>query len=121
VVVGGGIAGVSIACRLSIDGVRVILVDDGNIGSGETGRTTAHLVSALDDRYYDLEKTFGKDGASLAAKSHSSAIKYVSKMVEDYHIDCEFEYVPDIYFSIRVIKKNHLKKNIWRQRKRAYR
>ncbi len=50
VIVGGGISGVTIAYCLLKSGKKVVLVEDGHIGSGETGRTTAHLVSALDDR-----------------------------------------------------------------------
>lgn len=46
-----GIAGLTTAYLLSLEGRRVIVLDDGRIGSGETERTTAHLVNALDDRY----------------------------------------------------------------------
>ena len=53
VIVGGGIAGLSVAYCLIQSGKKVILVEDGFIGSGETGRTTAHFVTALDDRYYN--------------------------------------------------------------------
>ena len=38
-------------------------MDDGPIVSGETERTTAHLVTALDDRYVDLERLHGEKGA----------------------------------------------------------
>ena len=65
VIVGGGISGLSVAYCLAVKGVKVIVVEDGLIGSGETGRTTAHLVTALDDRYYDLERIHGEDGARL--------------------------------------------------------
>ena len=58
VIIGGGLAGLSVAYCLSQSGKKIVLVEDGFIGSGETGRTTAHLVTALDDRYYDLEKNF---------------------------------------------------------------
>src|SRR5438874_11618816 len=56
-----------------------------------TGRTTAHLVNALDDRYYDLEKYHGQDGARMAAQSHSASIDRIKKIVADENIDCEFE------------------------------
>src|ERR1044072_2712265 len=62
VVVGGGIAGITTAYRLSQLGKKVVVVEDGNICSGETGRTTAHLVTALDDRWENLEKIFGQEG-----------------------------------------------------------
>src|SRR5204863_4377047 len=90
-VVGAGIAGLSIAYELSHAGQRVIVLDDGAIGRGMTARTTAHLVNALDDRYYDLEKYHGEDGARLAAQSHSAAIDRVEKIVAMEKIDCDFE------------------------------
>src|SRR5690242_13214294 len=42
-VVGAGIAGLSTAYLLGKKGYRVVVIDDGPIGSGMTGRTTAHL------------------------------------------------------------------------------
>ncbi|HEX4630952.1 MAG TPA: FAD-binding oxidoreductase, partial [Chthoniobacterales bacterium] len=76
-VVGAGIAGLSVAYELGRTGQQVIVIDDGAIGRGMTGRTTAHLVNALDDRYYDLEKYHGDDGAAMAAQSHSAAIDWI--------------------------------------------
>ena len=40
-------------------GKAVIVVDDGAIGSGETGRTTVHHTAAFDDRDFDLERLRG--------------------------------------------------------------
>src|SRR5512145_2880522 len=71
-VVGAGIAGLSAAYHLAQAGRRVVVVDDGPIGGGETCRTTAHLTNALDDRYFELEKLHGARGAQLAAQSHSA-------------------------------------------------
>ena len=90
-IVGAGIAGLSIAYELSRLGQKVIVLDDGLIGRGMTGRTTAHLVNALDDRYYDLERYHGEDGARMAAQSHSAAIDRIERIVADENIDCEFE------------------------------
>jgi glycine/D-amino acid oxidase-like deaminating enzyme/nitrite reductase/ring-hydroxylating ferredoxin subunit len=90
-IVGAGIAGLSIAYELSHAGQRVIVLDDGAIGRGMTARTTAHLVNALDDRYYDLEKYHGEDGACLAAQSHSAAIDRVEKIAAVEKIGCDFE------------------------------
>jgi len=58
VVVGGGLAGLSVAYTLAQRGHSVVLVEDGQIASGESGRTTAHLASAMDDRFYSLQKIF---------------------------------------------------------------
>jgi glycine/D-amino acid oxidase-like deaminating enzyme/nitrite reductase/ring-hydroxylating ferredoxin subunit len=98
VIIGGGMAGVSIAYRLIQLGKQVVLVEDGNVGSGESGRTTAHLASALDDRYYELERIFGKEGARYAAESHQAAIDFIEQTVQQEHIDCDFERLPGYLF-----------------------
>jgi len=49
--------------------------------SGETGRTTAHIIHALDDRYYNLEQSHGNEGARLAAESQTAAINRVNTYV----------------------------------------
>src|SRR4026207_296043 len=90
-IVGAGIAGLSIAYELSHHGQKVIVLDGGEIGRGMTARTTAHLVNALDDRYYDLEKYHGEEGAHLAAQSHSAAIDRVERIVGLEKISCNFE------------------------------
>jgi glycine/D-amino acid oxidase-like deaminating enzyme/nitrite reductase/ring-hydroxylating ferredoxin subunit len=90
-IVGAGIAGLSVGYELSHAGQRVIVLDDGAVGRGMTARTTAHLVNALDDRYYNLEKYHGEDGTRLAAQSHSAAIDRVEKIVGMEGIDCDFE------------------------------
>src|SRR3954462_4575950 len=46
-IVGAGIAGLTTAYLLARAGRAVVVIDDGPIGGGETGRTTAHLTAAL--------------------------------------------------------------------------
>jgi len=97
-VIGGGIAGLSVAYNLLKNGKKVVLVEDGYIGSGESGRTTAHLTAALDDRYYHLEKIFGEDGARLAAESHTAAIDWIERICMENRIDCNFRRVDGYLF-----------------------
>lgn len=93
VVVGGGIAGVTTAYQLSKNNFSVILIEDGNIGSGETGRTTAHISNALDDRYFRIEKSFDNETSRLAAESHTEAINFIERIVIENNIICNFERV----------------------------
>jgi glycine/D-amino acid oxidase-like deaminating enzyme/nitrite reductase/ring-hydroxylating ferredoxin subunit len=90
-IVGAGIAGLSTAYELARTGRNVVVLDDGAIGRGMTGRTTAHIVNALDDRYYDLEKYHGEDGARMAAQSHSAAIDWIERVVKAENIECDFQ------------------------------
>jgi glycine/D-amino acid oxidase-like deaminating enzyme/nitrite reductase/ring-hydroxylating ferredoxin subunit len=97
-IVGAGIAGITTAYLLAKAGKKVAVFEDGYVGSGETGRTTAHLVNALDDRYYDLEKYFGTEKAKLAAESHTVAVDTIDQIVNVEHIDCDFERVDGYLF-----------------------
>ncbi|MDB5228858.1 MAG: puuB 1 [Bacteroidota bacterium] len=98
VIVGGGLGGVSVAYCLSQSGKKVVLVEDGLLGSGETGRTTAHLTTSLDERYYELEKIFGGEEAKLIAQSHMSAIDFIEETAKKEGIECEFERVNGYLF-----------------------
>lgn len=89
-VIGAGIAGLSVAYFLAKTGKSVIVLDDGPIASGETERTTAHLSTALDDRYVGLERVHGERGARLAAESHAVAIDTIERIVTEERIDCDF-------------------------------
>lgn len=89
-IIGGGISGMTTAYTLAKSGRNVVVIEDGYIGSGETGRTTAHIVNALDDRYYELEKFYSKDKVKLIAESHTAAIDYIEKIVKEENIDCDF-------------------------------
>jgi glycine/D-amino acid oxidase-like deaminating enzyme/nitrite reductase/ring-hydroxylating ferredoxin subunit len=90
VIIGAGISGLTAAYLLAKSGKSVIVVDDGFIGSGETGRTTAHIANAVDDRYYEIEDLFGEENSRLTAESHTAAIDMIEKIVNDEKIDCNF-------------------------------
>ncbi|MFN8285448.1 MAG: FAD-dependent oxidoreductase [Chitinophagales bacterium] len=117
VIVGGGLGGISVAYNLMQSGKRVVLVEDGNIGSGETGRTTAHLVNALDDRYHHLEKLFGEGDIKLIAESHSAAIDFIEQTIQREGISCDFIRVNGYLFRHPSDEANALEKEYEAARK----
>src|SRR5258708_3297895 len=90
-VIGAGIAGLTTAYFLARDGKKVVVVDDGPIGSGQTGRTSAHLASAIDDRFLHIEKDLGKEASRVQYQSHAAAIDAIEKICADEKIDCDFK------------------------------
>jgi len=98
VVVGAGITGVTTAYYLAKAGKKVALVDDGPVGGGETGRTTAHIVNVLDDRYYEFERLLGPEKTRLAAESHTAAIQKIETIVREENINCDFQRVDGYLF-----------------------
>lgn len=97
-VVGAGIAGLSVAYTLARAGKRVVVLDRDQIGSGESGRTTAHLSNAIDDRYVTLEKAVGETNARLVAESHTAAINRIGEIVRLEGIECDFTRVEGYLF-----------------------
>ncbi len=97
-VVGGGIAGLTTAYLLLKQGKKVCVLEASEIGSGQTGRTTAHFTVALDDRYFVLENYHGVAGAKMAAESQLAALKEVERIVSEEKIDCDFEHVNGYLF-----------------------
>lgn len=89
-VIGAGIAGMTTAYLLAVEGNSVVLINDGPIGGGMTGRSTAHLTCALDDRYFNLERYHGQEGARIAAESHTAAIERIDQIVAAEKIECDF-------------------------------
>src|SRR5262245_58846654 len=89
-IVGAGIAGLTTAYALARAGRRVAVIDDGPVGGGMTQMTTAHITNMLDDRYFEVEKLHGREGARLAADSHTAAIERIETIVKQEGIDCEF-------------------------------
>ena len=112
VITGGGIAGLSTAYLLSKAVKKVVLFDDGYLGSGETSRTTAHITHALDDRYYNLEKLHNVEGALLAAESHTAAIEMIESIVKEEKIDCDFEKLDGFLFLDSTDTKESLDKEL---------
>src|SRR3954469_24106920 len=97
-VIGAGIAGMTTAYLLARAGRSVVVIDDGPVGGGMTARTTAHIVNALDDRFYEIESMLGEEEARLAAESHTAAIDEVERIVRAENIDCNFERVEGYLF-----------------------
>lgn len=60
--IGAGIAGLTTSYMLLLAGEWVTVLDDGLIGGGGSGRTTAHLSSAVDTGYALLEQVRGGGG-----------------------------------------------------------
>src|SRR5262245_55839851 len=90
-VVGGGLAGLSVAYFLAKEGKSVLVLEAQAVGAGQTGRTTAHLASAMDDRFVRLERLHGEKGSRLAYESHAAAIDAIERVVSQERVACDFE------------------------------
>ena len=91
-IVGAGITGLTTALRLQTAGKKCILAEAHTIGFGTTGGTTAHLNTFYDTPYLDIEKDFGADAAKLMAQAAAESIGHIKNNIDQYGIECDFEY-----------------------------
>jgi hypothetical protein len=98
VVVGAGIAGLSIAYELVQRGRSVIVLDRGPIAGGMTARTTAHLAPICDDSLSSLLSMRGRELARGFQASQAAAVDRIEAIQRELGIDCEFRRLDGILF-----------------------
>ena len=108
VVIGAGMAGILTAYFLQERGMDVIVLDADRIASGQTGNTTAKITSQHGIKYSNLIKNVGRKKAMLYAHANESAIKEYERIINEKHIDCNFEKLPAYLYTLEdeeVLKK----------------
>lgn len=97
-VVGAGIAGLTTAYYLARAGRRVVVLDDGPVAGGETGRTTAQVATSFDDYYHEAERVHGEAAARLLAESFRAGVDAVERIVREEDIACDWARVDGYWF-----------------------
>ena len=90
VVVGSGIAGLSVAYELAKAGKDVVVIDRGPIGKGMTSRTTAHLTAQCDDGFDQLISRRGEEIAKLWYQSQAACIDRIEAVQKEFGASCDF-------------------------------
>jgi glycine/D-amino acid oxidase-like deaminating enzyme len=98
-IVGAGITGLSAGVALAEAGRRVAVVDQQQVGGGETGHTTGHLTEVLDTRYSTLKSRLGREAAQLIAEGTRAAIALCEERVRKHRIRCGFVRLPAFLFT----------------------
>lgn len=91
VVIGAGMAGILTAWFLQQRGNDVIVLEANEVGSGQTGNTTAKITSQHRLIYDKLICNQGVEFAGLYAKANEEAISIYKKLIRQEHISCDFE------------------------------
>ncbi|MFI0848936.1 FAD-dependent oxidoreductase [Mesorhizobium sp. IMUNJ 23232] len=90
VILGSGIAGLSVAYELASIGQKVIVIDRGPIAGGMSSRTTAHLAPICDDGLSALINLRGEETARLFQESQEAAVARIEENIAELRIDCNF-------------------------------
>lgn len=91
VVVGGGITGALAAVHLAEAGVKTLLIDKRDIGTGSTCASTALLQYEIDVPLRELIQKVGPVAATRSYQLCREAIGKLERLVAHLKIDCGFE------------------------------
>lgn len=101
-VVGGGIAGILIAYKLSEEGKKVVVLEKNKIGMGITKNTTAFITSQQDTLYQERLKKDGYYHTKLYLEANQKAILDYQKLSKTYAFD--FEQLSSFLYSTKESK-----------------
>ena len=89
-IVGGGIAGISLAHTLAAAGSAVGLIEAGTLGQGATGRSAGFLTLSPPETYRELIAIWGREGARAALALGRRSHQRVRELVESLDFDCGY-------------------------------
>ncbi len=101
-IIGGGIAGILCAYMLKHAGVNAVLVEQGRLCDGVTGKTTAKITSQHGLVYNKLLRRLGKEKATLYLQSQQEALSQYRKLAKD--IDCDYQEQDAFVYSVNNLK-----------------
>lgn len=90
-VIGGGVAGATIALRLLREGRRVTLLEAEQVGRGATAYSTVKVTAAQALRGHEISRTHGDDGAIRYLRASLAAVGEIATLVAELNIACDHE------------------------------
>src|ERR1035438_2371188 len=104
-VVGGGITGALAGYHLAQAGIKTVLLDKREIGTGSTSGSTGLLQYEVDVPLRILVRQIGAARANRSYQLCLEAIDKIALLAKKLHIHCEFEKKPSLFLAR---KKNEI-------------
>ena len=89
-VVGGGIAGCSVALHLAERGYRVVLVEEQRIGWGASGRNGGQALFGVAAGQTAIERLLGTSNARAVWDATIAGLALIKERIVKYSIDCDW-------------------------------
>lgn len=99
VVIGGGITGALVASHLTEAGVKTLVIDKRDIGTGSTSASTAMLQYEIDVPLRELIRKVGPEAATRSYHLCREAIGKVGRLATRFKIKCGFEPKPSLFLA----------------------
>jgi glycine/D-amino acid oxidase-like deaminating enzyme/nitrite reductase/ring-hydroxylating ferredoxin subunit len=118
-ILGGGITGLTAAAHLKAAGLRVAVLEAGEIGAGTTGYTTGHLDATSDLPLARMILDFGQSQAAAIAQALREAVDQIEDRCRDWP-ECEFKRIPSFQFTESAEGLDDLQQQVAAARKLRY-
>ena len=89
-IVGGGIAGITLAWTLAEQDCRVALLDAGPLAGAASGRNAGFLMAAPAEPYNEMIALWGRPGARAMLEIGRRSHQRIRQLVETLGIDCDY-------------------------------
>ncbi len=109
-IIGGGIAGMSVAFALKDSDYNILLIDKGTIGFGATAYTTAKISYLQELPYSKIASMHGEDSAKRYFESQKEAFDLIADYIDHYQINCDYEKVREYILATKEKQVSKLKK-----------
>ncbi|MBQ4353287.1 MAG: FAD-dependent oxidoreductase [Clostridia bacterium] len=91
-VVGGGLTGVCLAYLLAEKGVDTVLLEQGTLAGGKTGRSTAKVTLAHENIYSSLTERISAEAARKYAAANKAGFAFIRRCPAGHLSDCERDF-----------------------------
>ncbi|HEX5456371.1 MAG TPA: FAD-binding oxidoreductase [Candidatus Saccharimonadales bacterium] len=89
-VIGGGVAGLTLAYLLCASGKKVAVLEKSGIGLGVTGHTTGKVSSQHSLCYADLAQRLGEADARIYGEANQTALEKINEIITTEKIVCDW-------------------------------
>lgn len=100
-VVGAGLVGLLTAYLCAEAGLRVVVLEAGRAGQGDSLRSSAHVTAQLDARWKKIVRDVGPETARSLWTEAMRAIDSLESIVRTLNVDCGWRRVPAWLFTER--------------------
>jgi len=113
VVVGAGMTGVCAAYELQRAGVETVLLDQGTVGGGVTGHTTAKLSALHGIAYKEIAELHGATRATSYARINARGLERIASLTAEHAIACDFRRRPAFLYATTAEELDRVEEEAW--------
>lgn len=111
-VIGAGLFGLTTAYYLTECGMKVTVLEKGEIGEKVSGNTTGKITSQHDLFYAHLIDDYGEEYAKKYLEANEQAIKNIKQIIDKEQIECEFSTQKSYVYTDKQDEVNEIEKEV---------